>query len=315
MAMAVSVGWLFLSYVLLRLIGQGLMCHVAMVSMARYFVNHQGRAMSFAALGYPIGQAFFPSLVAIILTFFSWQNTWWLIAIFAFIFILPLLLFLLVGHGNRHSNYLKMYELHTTSKEQSVASKQFFKDWRFYVITFGILVTGFINTGVFFQYKSLIVAKGWSLHTYASSFTGFAVGNVFGSLLIGTIIDRFKSINILPFYLIPLLVGLISLWSSQASWILFFFMLGAGISQGASSVIISAVWSELYGTQYLGTIRSWVVSAQVLSTGLSPAIFGYFLDYGIKVSQLIIACIAYVLFSIGLLMIVRLWGTNKAIYI
>ena len=112
-----------------------------------------------------------------------------------------------------------------------------------------------------------------------------------------------------------MLIGLVSLLCFESSAALFIFMITAGVSQGASSVIVSAVWSDLYSSQQLGTVRSWVVSLQILSTGLSPFLFGYLLDYGVKVNHLIVFCIAYVLFSACLLMIVSLWGTKKAAYV
>ncbi|MFN7095925.1 MAG: MFS transporter, partial [Burkholderiales bacterium] len=186
-------------------------------------------------------------------------------------------------------------------------------DWRFYAIALGVLATAFINTGIFFQYKPLIDSRGWSLHSYTTSFIAFSIGNVAGSLLIGALIDRFRSINIMVFYLIPLFLGLLILQQYNKVGAIYNFMLGAGLSQGASSVLVSSVWSELYGPQYVGTIRSWVVALQVLATGLAPVLFGWLLSVGITINAIILLCAVYTLISIGLLLSVRWLGLRVAV--
>ena len=55
MAVASSPVFLFVSLLLLRLSGQGLMTHIGMTSMARYFDEHRAKAISLAGLGFSQG--------------------------------------------------------------------------------------------------------------------------------------------------------------------------------------------------------------------------------------------------------------------
>ena len=46
----------------LRLFGQGMLSHLAMTAMARWFSEYRGRALSIAGLGFPFGEAVLPSV-------------------------------------------------------------------------------------------------------------------------------------------------------------------------------------------------------------------------------------------------------------
>ncbi|GAB4187396.1 MAG: hypothetical protein Tsb0015_06050 [Simkaniaceae bacterium] len=281
------------------------MCHTSMVSMARYFHKERGKALSIAALGYPLGDACLPIGIAAVLQSYGITITWWMIFAFAVIVITPLLSYLLNDHAARHQSYLKHLE---KEKENAVGftPRQVLQDWKFYFVTLGVLAPGFVNTGIFFQNAELIHMKGWPQYVYAASLVNYALGNISGSFISGILIDKFKSTRVISFYLLPMLMGIIILLQIAPIWAIYIFMLGIGLSQGASSVIVGAVWAELYGSKYLGTIRSWVSSLKVLFTAISPALFGLLIDHGISFSSILFACAFYTLFSVGSLMTVTL---------
>ncbi len=311
MATTSSLLFLFMSYFLLRYTCQGLMCHTSMVSMARYFHQERGKALSIAALGYPLGDACLPIGIAVILQSYGIGVTWWILFGFAAMIIIPLLSYLLGDHDVRHQNYLAHLE---KQKEESsgFTLKEVLQDWKFYFVTLGILAPGFVNTGIFFQNAELMQTKGWPEYVYAASLVNYALGNVLGSFISGGLIDKFKSTRIITFYLFPMLIGLIILLQMAPIWAIYIFMLGIGLSQGASSVIVGAVWAELYGSKYLGTIRSWVSALKVLFTAVSPVLFGFLIDRNISFSVILLFCVIYTLLSIGSLMTVTLKLKNTA---
>ena len=67
MAGANSVIVLVLALFGLRLFGQGLLSHIAITAMGRWFSIERGRALSVATLGFPVGEALLPVLVAFFL--------------------------------------------------------------------------------------------------------------------------------------------------------------------------------------------------------------------------------------------------------
>ena len=64
----------------LRLTSQGMMSHIAAVAMARWFVATRGRALSIAALGFSMGQAFLPIAVVALMALLDWHVIWLLCA-------------------------------------------------------------------------------------------------------------------------------------------------------------------------------------------------------------------------------------------
>lgn len=295
MAISTTLVLLFVGYFFLRFACQGLMTHTSMVSMARYFEEERGRAISIAAIGGPIGDSFLPIGIALLLGSRGFHSVWWMLAAFSAFAITPILRFCLKGHDVRHQKYLER-------KEEEVVSftpKRVLKDWKFYFVSSGVLAPAFIATGVFFQNSVLLASKGWPLYIYAASLINYSIGNVVGSFLAGYLVDKYKATKILGYYLFPLLAGLAILYGASPLWALYAFMLGAGLSQGSSSVLVAAVWAELYGSKFLGTIRSWISALKVLVTAVSPVLFGMLIDRDVPFSSLTMGCTIYTLLSIA----------------
>ena len=77
-------------------------------------------------------------------------------------------------------------------------------------------------------------------------------------------------------------------------------MLLIGASAGVATIVISALWVELYGIDYIGSIRSMCFSLVVLSTSISPAFMGLLLDIGVTLEVQFIILATYILIcSIG----------------
>ena len=66
---------------LLRLLGQGMMSQFASVSMARWFTGRRGLALSISAMGFAVGQAVLPVVVAALFTVLEWRWIWVIAAI------------------------------------------------------------------------------------------------------------------------------------------------------------------------------------------------------------------------------------------
>jgi MFS family permease len=152
----------------------------------------------------------------------------------------------------------------------------------------------FIFTGVFFHQVHIVAQKGWVLSWFAALFPLLAATAFLVSLVAGALVDRFGGRRLLPFFLLPLGCGLVVLMLSSAPMAAIAFMLLTGMSLGAANVIVSSMWAEVYGTANLGAVRSLATAGMVLSTALSPVLFGWLLDLGFPVSTLLMISIAYV---------------------
>jgi len=294
---AETIFLLFLSLLGLRLFGQSMLGHIAITAMGRWFSEKRGRALSIALLGHPIGEALLPSLIIYFLLQFTWRDIWLGIGIIIIIIFLPLVYWL--------GKYLKSRQL-CRSNDSSLKSKnilnvswnrsQVLKDLRFYQIIPGLLASPFIVTGVFFHQIHLVETKSWSIALFAYSYPFFAlsvIGITFGT---GWLVDRFSTIHLLRFFLLPLAFGLLLLASTDNTYVAPVFMILMGASSGAATIIISSIWVELYGINYLGSIRAMCFSMVVLSTSISPALMGLLIDKGVTLNVQFIIFAIYIFF-------------------
>ena len=77
------------------------------------------------------------------------------------------------------------------------------------------------------------------------------------------------------------------------------FMMFAGITSGFATSIAGSLWAELYGTKYLGEIKSVVTSGVIASTALSPGLMGYLIDRDISIENQVIAVAIYMIILTG----------------
>lgn len=286
----------------LRLGGQGLMTHAAVTSMARYFEGRRGRAMSFAALGLPLGEATFPLLAVTVLATIGWRQTW-LASGGLILLLIPLSLWLLRGHGERHSRHMEATA--DGGGDGQWSRRDVLHDIRFYLVIPGVLMPPFVLTGLFFHQTVLAAAKGWTLEWLATAFIGYAALHVLASLASGFLVDRFGALRLLVFYQLPLVAGLLALGLAEGPWVAVFYLSLAGATTGASLPVVNAMWAEVYGVTHLGAIKAMTASMMVLATAASPIGLGVMLDGGVPFETIVLLAAAYAGVSVFLFAVRR----------
>jgi MFS family permease len=295
-----SLVHLLLAIFFLRLFGQGLMSHTSSTAMARYFDKNRGKALGLAWLGLSFGEGILPGLVIFLLNYLVWKKIWITIAVFLIVFVLPLIVFLL---KNFEDNSVEQEQSKKSENIKNWTRQEVLKDLRFYFLLPAVLCPAFLITGIFINQIYLFENLNWGINFIAPSFTAYAIFSVISLQLSGFLIDKFSALKILPFYLIPMILGLLfSLFFKFALSPVIFFILMA-ITNGTSNVLLTSTWSEMYGTKHLGAIRSITVSLMVFSTSLSPFLFGYLIDFGFNAKDITLFMVIYALFSNGLLLL------------
>ena len=292
---------LFLSLLGLRLFGQSMISHISVTAMARWFSKKRGQALSIALMGHPIGEALLPFFFTFFLLEFTWREIWMGISICIIIFFLPLVFWL--GRQLKSERFNSSVSNRPEPKNFAKVSwnrSQVLRDIRFYQIIPGLLASPFIVTGFFFHQIHLIETKLWSISLLGSSYPLFALSVTGVTFASGWIVDRFSTVHLLRIFLLPLALGLMLIASTDSVFAFPLFMILVGASTGSATIVISALWAELYGIGYLGSIRSMCFSMVVISTSISPALIGFLLDIGVTLEvQFIIFAIYVLVCSIG----------------
>ncbi|MFK7860323.1 MAG: MFS transporter [Granulosicoccus sp.] len=306
MAMANSITTLLMSLYFLRLFGQGMLSHTALVAMGRWFHAERGRAVSVATVGHQLGDGLLPLLVVGLLIVVDWRSVWFFASIALLLIALPLSQVLLHLPRQPSSKDRDNFE-----RGRQWTRKEVLHDIPFWAVCTGVLAPSFIGTSVFFHQVHLAELKQWSLTVIASSFGLLSITSVVVGLLTGQLIDRFSARVILPFFLFPLSLGCLVLGVFDVPLAMFLFMALLGTSYGIASGVFGAIWPESYGTRHLGSIRAVVSAAMVFASALGPGVTGWLIDLGVGFERQLLAmslyCVAMmlVLFPVSRVLVLR----------
>jgi MFS family permease len=278
MSMATNVIWLGITIYALRLFGQGMMTHISMTAMGRWFSAQRGRAVSLATLGHNFGEAVFPSAFIFAAYALGWRGTWLAAAVVLALVAWPAIVMLM--RVERTPRATDGPERRTALRDWT--RREVLRDPIFWLCLSGVLAPGFIGTTVFFHQVYLSELRGWAPEVFASSFIVMSSMTIVFALIAGQLIDRFSAVRVLPTFLLPLAASCLVLATTQSPWGAYAFMALMGISYGFSSTLFGALWPELYGARHLGSIRAVIVAMMVLATAMGPGLTGWLIDRGVS---------------------------------
>ncbi len=279
-SMSLSTHWLALIFTIymLRLFGQGMMTHVSMTAMGRWYSGHRGRAVSIATLGHQAGEAVLPIFVIALFFAIGWRSTWALFAGFLVLGALPM-----VYHAmrvERQPRATDKQEIKWASKDWTRA--EVLRDPMFWLLLLGILAPSFIGTTIYFHQAYLLELRGWAPDSFAVAFMVMASMTILFALISGFMVDRFGSLRILPFNFLPLALACFALYGISQEYGIYIFMGLLGVSTGISSTLFGVIWPEVYGALHLGAIRSVTVAFMVFSSAMGPGVTGLLIDAGVS---------------------------------
>jgi MFS family permease len=275
-AASANVVLLGVAIFLLRFFGQGLMTHVAVTAMAREFTAARGRAVAIASMGFPAGGSLFPLVGALALTQVGWRGGW-LASTFLCLFVaLPLALFLLRGHGRA-----------IAASPPPFAALRFLAQKEMLLALPALTAMGFVSTAIAFHQVVIAAAKGGPLALFASGFAVFGVTSIVATLASGWLVDRMGARRPALAFQLPMVIACLVLALSNAPAAIFVHMALMGMSAGAYAPVTASLLAEAYGVERLGAIRATAAAVMVLSTSLSPLVFGVLVDMGVAVDLLV----------------------------
>ena len=259
-----------------------------MATMARYFEATRGRAAAVANMGFAAGYAVFPFIVTSLLNWVGWRMAWGIFAVAFVVVVLPLTMWQLRGHGERHRKYLAHLEAIGATKASGAREHfslgQVLRDSRFYMIIPGLLVVPCILFTFQYHQLTLVEEKHWDLHTFAALYLLFAATSFVGNLVAGILVDRWGSRALTEIYLWPMLPALALVAWAQGSWAIPFYMIFTAATFGLNLVTGVTVWSELYGTRHIGAIRGFNAMLNNIVASIGMVVLGIFIDRGVPLA-------------------------------
>ena len=289
-----NILYLFLIIFMLRFFGQGAMDHAGGTTMARYFGNDKGKALSVATLGGMMGVMFLPYLA---LNFFkdTELKQLWLYATFSIIIFIPFIFYTLSNHKNRHDKFKT--ELKNNLLNKKLRTRDVLKDKKFYIYLPISISASFICTGLMFHQIYIIDQKGWSLQMLGSSYIFLGIFSILGLLIGGPLVDKFDTKKTALTTLVPLFLLLLVLITFEGEFFLIIYMSLFGLTMGIGRPFIGSLWAEIYGVESLGTVKALLHAGAVFSSALSPLVFGYLIDWGFNIITIVSISILIIIVS------------------
>ncbi|XDA98232.1 MFS transporter [Sulfitobacter sp. LCG007] len=275
---------------LLRLAGQGMMSHLAIVAMARWFNATRGKALSVSSMGFALGQAILPVLFVALLAWTSWRNLWLVSAVLVLL-AAPVIFRLLRAERTpqavaESSAALGMEGHHWTRGGM-------LKHWLFWMVCPLMLGPPAFGTALFFHQVHMTEVKGWALADFVSLMPLFTLVSVVCTFISGALIDRFGTGRLMMALWVPFAVAFFVLGQSGTLWGAALAMSILGVGIGAQATVPSAFWAEYYGTRHLGAIKALVMAIMVFGSAIGPGVTAALIDHGIVFPDQMIAIAVY----------------------
>jgi len=291
MAFAQGPWTLALAFFCLRLGGQGLCSHIAIVTAARYALQ-RGRNIAIAAFGFILGEALLPLAVTAMMGWIDWRWVWACASLLVLLGALPLL-----RHIAGPLPFVPLQPGHKGHKgpDPAMRRRDLLRNPAFLAALPVVLVSPFVVTSIFLHQGSISALRGWTPAQVAIAYLCFATSQAVTTWLAGRLVDHSGAVQMFRFYLWPL-AGAVLLGAfappDMALWGLY---LGLGMASGFQSVISGALWAELFGIERLGMVRGVSTALMVLATAASPPLLGHALQVHTPLTVLAAAAAAYAL--------------------
>lgn len=286
----------------LRFTGQGMLSHIAVVAMARWFVATRGRALAIAGLGFSFGEAILPIAVVSILSAETWRSIW-LIAACVAVAGIPTLIWLLSqertpGSMADSDETLGMDHRHWTRRQALTHGL-------FWLMVPALLGPSAFNTAFFFQQVHFAEIKGWQHIELVAFFPVFTLTGIAAMLATGWALDRYGTAKLLPWFQLPMVAAFLVFALANSVTGVFIGLVLMGLTAGANGPLVSAFWAEFYGTKHIGAIKSAAAAVMVLGSAIGPSITGTLIDLNIGLETQYIGVALYfvvvcVMVSIGM---------------
>lgn len=262
----------------LRLSGQGMTTHIAVVAMARWFVAARGRALSITALGYSVGQALLPIVFVMFLGVMDWRILWIIAALISLAGV-PLLIRLLRQERTPQSmaNENPSFGMNARFWTRLDAIRHPL----FWCMVPSILGPSAFNTAFFFHQVHFAELKDISHVTLVAQFPLYTAVSVAAMLLSGWGLDRLGTPRLIPFFQVPMIAAFIVFGMAEGIYIVMVGFVLLGLTAGATATLPSAFWAEFYGTKYIGSVKALAAAVMVLGSAIGPGITGLLIDYNI----------------------------------
>jgi MFS family permease len=280
---------MLLSFIAIRMLGQGSMVLVSMNAIAQWWRFRRGWVVGLAFVFFALFQTVYLRLLQDSIAAFGWRTTWVILGVVVGAFIVPLWWLLM---RDRPEDYGLLPDATVAAKsgvgETSVDAVPAEDNWTlsearrvpiFWVFVCGRMLAAAWGTGLIFHQVSIFAEVGHPEVAVAQTYGLLALVNAGATLGIGRIINRIRPGLVMATQLI--LMMSVIWWSMIMSeaWMLTVYAVVFGVVFALGANFDGSVWADLFGRRYHGSIRGLVTTMLVTGSSIGPMLFGFSYDH------------------------------------
>lgn len=277
----VTAAWLLPVVIFaLRFSGQGMMSHLAVVAMARWFVAARGRALAIAGLGFSVGEAFLPLVFVSLLAVLDWRLLW-MASGFVALAGVPILFLLL--RKERTPQSFAEEDQSLGMQGQHWTRGQAIRHPLFWFMVPALLGPPAFGTAFFFQQVHYADVKGLEHIQLVSLFPIYTGLSILSMMVAGWALDKIGTARLIPWIQLPMIAAFCLFGLADGLGLIVLGIAFFATTTGAQATVPNAFWAEFYGTRHLGSIKALASAIMVLGSALGPGITGTLIDLGVGI--------------------------------
>lgn len=277
---------IFVSFLLLRLLGMGTLFLSGQTAIARWWIVRRGWVMGLALVAFALFQrAYLPALESLI-NQVGWRQAWVILGGFVGLGFVPLWIafmrntpeqYGLLPDG-RETDHAPNQETEPEATEHNYTLAQARSLPIFWIFLLGRIGAASMGSGLIFHLVSVFADVGHSAAVAASTFGSIALFNAGITLMAGRLIRHIRPGLFIAVQLIFMIGALLLSQTMTETWMLTPFALCFGLVMAFGGTFDGTVWADLFGRTHHGAIRGFSATAQVTGTAIGPVIWAFSRD-------------------------------------
>lgn len=282
MSLTQSLAHLYLTFSMVRFLGQGALTLTAMWLVGEWFERRRGLATAMASLGSTFSIMTFPLINRHLIHTYDWQTAWGVLGVTVWVVVLIPALLLVRDRPEDlglHPDGIDPDASDTieppdnpliTSLEDSWTVKEVLRNATFWKLLAVPATSGMVGTGLVFHQVSLLgsrgVSEGWALGLIAIQAT---VGTSM-SFVTGWLTDRVEARYLMCAAMVFLAIAIAFLLVLPDPRLAFVYAVLLGLHGSILRSTGMVVWINYYGRAHQGGIRGVAFCVMILASALGP---------------------------------------------
>ncbi|MCP3856243.1 MAG: MFS transporter [Actinomycetia bacterium] len=265
---------LALSFVGIRLLGQGSLSLVGQTGIALWFDHKRGIAIAISMTVSAALMALAPLVLTSLIDGVGWRQTWLMTGLFLWVTLIPIARWGLVDRPSDIGQLPDGLPPHSTNyqPQRSFTRGEALRTPAFWSLEAIAVLAGALVTGITFHHISIMEARGLTETQAAAVFIPQMIGTVATGFLFGWLTDRVSPRVLLPITGSFLSAGLLLGAVAEPGFLAVAYGVVVGLNAGSVRALSSALHPRWFGTEHIGAIRGVAFSIGVGSSAIGPLI-------------------------------------------